>query len=197
MLDLSFSCYILAGGKSSRMGRDKALLSFHGVPLIAHLASLVAQLKIPVTIVGLRSKYDQLGFRLIEDRLPNSGPLAGIDAALHDPASTSPWRLILSCDLPHLTLQFLSFLADRSAGSSYDVIVPLNTAGPEPLCAIYSADCAPIVSAALARGIRKVTDIYADLAVDFISPEDWKPFDPYGLLFKNLNTPADYESLGI
>jgi molybdopterin-guanine dinucleotide biosynthesis protein A len=195
MSSLSFSSYILAGGQSSRMGRDKALLPFRSVPLIAHLASVVSELDIPVTIVGPRSKYDQLGFRVIEDLTPNSGPLAGIDAALHDPASASPWRLILGCDLPHLTPQFLTFLCDRAAHSSSHAIVPLNSSGPEPLCAVYSAECASVVSAALARAIRKVTDIYADLAVDFIPPADWKPFDPHGLLFKNLNTPSDYESL--
>jgi molybdopterin-guanine dinucleotide biosynthesis protein A len=175
------------------MGRDKALLDFHGIPLIVHIANLVSSLKIPVTIVGPASKYSQLGFRLIEDRIPSAGPLAGIDVALHD--SGAPWKLILGCDLPHLTNPFLSFLLDRARTSSFDAVVPLNTAGPEPLCAVYSSSCAPTVSAALSRGIRKVTDIYSALLVDLIPPADWLPFDPSGLLFKNLNTPSDYQSL--
>ena len=189
----SFAAYILAGGRSSRMGQDKALLPFRGAPLISHLASLVGELKIPVTIVGPASRYSPLGLRLIEDRTSSAGPLAGIDAALHD--GDPAWKLILGCDLPHLTATFLSFLCDRARSSSSDAIVPLNSSGPEPLCAVYSAPCAPKISAALARGIRRITDIYSDLLVDFIPPEDWRPFDPHGLLFKNINTPADYQSL--
>ncbi len=205
MLALSFSAYILAGGRSSRMGQDKALLPFRGVPLVTHIANLVASLKIAVTIVGPPSKYAHLGLRIIEDRFspaPSTppaatdappGPLAGIDAALRD--GDASWKLMLGCDLPHLTTPFLTFLLDRASRSSAQAVVPLNTDGPEPLCAVYASDCGPILSDALARGIRKVTDLYFGLVVDYIPPADWRPFDPQGLLFKNINTPQDYESL--
>jgi len=189
----TFHAYILAGGRSSRMGQDKALLPFHGVPLLSHLGSLVALLEIPVTIVGSQSKYSHLGLRVIQDRIPSAGPVGGIEAALHD--GDSPWKLILGCDLPHLTAPFLAFLLAQASDSSSHAVVPLNTDGPEPLCAVYSSKCAPIVSDALARGIRKVTDLYFGLHVDYLPPADWRPFDPHNLLFKNLNTPSDYESL--
>lgn len=190
------AAYILAGGRSSRMGTDKALLEIGGRTLLHRACGLAAEAGLGVTVVGAPAKYEGRGgpgVRVIEDRLPAAGPLAGIDAALLD--TSAPWNLILGCDLPFLNVEWLSFLVQRAQGSSAGAIVPLNTGGPEPLCAVYSLRCQPIVAAALDRGVRKVTDIYTELQIDYLQPADWKPFDLHGLLFKNVNTPQDYESL--
>ena len=100
--------FILAGGASSRMGRDKGLLDFGGVPLILHTARLLEPIVAQVTIVGSPSKYAKLGLHAIADDAraqggpdrPGRGPLAGIAAALT--ATHSRWNLIVACDLPYL-----------------------------------------------------------------------------------------------
>src|SRR6516162_9227963 len=103
------SAFILSGGASSRMGRDKGLLKISGQPLIVRIARLAEPLVSSVVIVGPPERYGTLGLRVIADRAfgdrgENSilqGPLAGIATALA--ATSTPWNLILACDLPYLT----------------------------------------------------------------------------------------------
>jgi molybdopterin-guanine dinucleotide biosynthesis protein A len=108
-------------------------------------------------------------------------------------ASSAPWNLIVACDLPYLTKPWLEFLVTRALASQADAVVPTNTRGAEPLCAVYHQRCEPAIRAALERGVRKVTDGLKDVLIELIDPFEWKAFDSEGLLFKNMNTPEDYE----
>jgi molybdopterin-guanine dinucleotide biosynthesis protein A len=100
--------------------------------------------------------------------------------------------------MPFLTKEWLTFLLGHTAQSEtdtplkIDAIVPETNRGLEPLCAIYRASCAPILSAALDRGVRKVTDALADLNMHRIPENEWRQFSPDGNLFGNLNTWQDY-----
>ena len=183
--------FILAGGESSRMGRDKALLELGGVPLVVRTARLVEAVVGPPTVVGDAGPYRPLGLRVIGDDWPGAGPLGGIATALG--ASRVPWNLIVACDLPHLTPAWLDYLVERALASQGDAVLPMNARGAEPLCAMYHKRCEPAIRTALARGTRKVTDGLKDLLVEMIGPLEWKGFDPEGLLFKNMNSPGDYE----
>ena len=183
--------FILAGGASSRMGRDKALLEFGGVPLIVRAAQLLEPLVGRPTIVAPEGRYQNLGLRTVPDDHSGFGPLGGIATALR--VSTSPWNLIVGCDLPYLTEQWLSFLIERAEASAADAVLPENTRGLEPLCAMYHERAEAAIRAALERGIRKVTDGLAALTVLTIPPSEWKGFDSEGRLFKNINTLEDYE----
>jgi molybdenum cofactor guanylyltransferase len=183
--------YILAGGESSRMGRDKAMLAPGGIPMILRIAEIVAPLAGPPIIIGPPSRYSALGYTVIPDDLPGIGPLAGIATALRH--SNQPWNLILGCDLPFLTSNWLDYLVARAIESNADVVVPQSHAGPEPLCAMYRKTCVTAVLAAIANGIRKVTDAYAGLTVESVLPQEWKSFDETGQLFKNMNTPEDFQ----
>ncbi len=187
------AAYILAGGESSRMGRDKALLDFGGVPLIQHIASLVQPLTGTPVVVGPSDRYVNLKLRVIPDDAQGVGPLGGIATALRD--SREPWNLILGCDMPLLTSEWLAHLIDRALNSEADAILPQSAHGAEPLCAMYRKRCEASIMKAIARGVRKVTDCVAALSIERIEPEEWKTFDSSGLLFRNLNSPQDIEDI--
>lgn len=183
--------YVLAGGESSRMGRDKTLLELGGAPLVVRAARLVEAVAGAPTIVGAPERLGGLGFNVIGDEWPGAGPLGGIATALH--VSNAPWNLIVACDLPYLTRAWLEELIAQGLQSTADALMPMNERGAEPLCAMYQKKCGPAIRAALTRGTRKVTEGLAGLHVEKIEPTKWKAFDSDGLLFKNMNSPADYE----
>ena len=182
--------FILAGGASSRMGRDKAWLELGGRPLLVRTAQLLEPLVAPVTVIGPPERYSGLGLRVVPDDRAGLGPLGGISTALS--LSSSPWNLILGCDLPYLSAAWLEHLVARALASAADAVLAETANGPEPLCAMYHQRCGPAIAAALGRGVRKVTQGLAGLVVETITAAEWKAFDSDGWLFKNMNTPADY-----
>lgn len=184
------AAFILAGGASARMGRDKALLEIAGLPMAVRTARLVEPLVSSVTLVGPVECLSSLDLAVIPDDLPGRGPLGGIATALR--VSTSPWCLILGCDLPYLNGPWLEYLVARALAGSGDVLLPESERGPEPLCAMYHTRCLPVVAAALRRGVRKVTDGLTGLLIEQAGQDKWKAFDSNGRLFKNMNAPADY-----
>lgn len=193
--------FILAGGRSSRMGRAKGLLAFGGEPLVVHVARLlefVSEPRLTPIIIGPTDVYANLGIPVVPDDGENLGPLGGISTALR--VATYEWNLVVGCDLPFLTREWLEFLVAQAIGSSAGVVIPLNERGFEPLCAMYRKSARRAIAEALERGVRKITDGLATLTLASIAPAEWKAFDPCGRLFKNVNTPEDYdearESLG-
>jgi molybdenum cofactor guanylyltransferase len=187
----TISGFILAGGVSSRMGRDKALLEIGGMTVIVRAARLVKSITGACVIVGDSMRLDDLDLRIVADDFPGAGPLGGIATALR--ASDAEWNLIVACDLPYLTREWLAYLAERALRSDADVVLPMNERGAEPLCAMYRKRGEDAIREALGRGTRKVTDGLAHIHTEFIAPTEWKGFDSEGLLFKNMNSPADYE----
>ena len=193
----SIAGFILAGGQSSRMGVDKGLLEIAGEPMIVRASRLVGSaVGTAAVVVGTPEKYQALGLRAIADDWPGRGPLGGIATALR--ASDADWNLMVACDLPYLTREWLEFLLQRAHDSAEEAVVAMNPApenkrGAEPLCAAYHKGCEPTLRRALERGVRKVMDGLAELRVEVIEPKEWKGFDSDGVIFKNVNTPADYE----
>ena len=183
--------FVLAGGASSRMGRDKALLELGGVPMIVRTARLVESVAGGATVVGAPETYERLGLRAIRDDWPGAGPLGGIATALR--ATERAWNLVVACDLPYLTKEWLEYLAGRGRVSTADAVVPLDKGGAEPVCAMYNKKCEAAVWLALDRGVRKAKDGLEHLRVEYVEPGEWKRFDSEGLLLKNMNSPADYE----
>jgi molybdenum cofactor guanylyltransferase len=182
--------FVLVGGRSSRMGRDKALLELNGTTLLTRATMLLAPLTACVSLVGDPAQSGNLGVPCLADRWPGAGPLGGVATALG--AARRPWSMVLACDMPYLTGDWLAWLAERANQSSQDVVIPETARGFEPLCAVYRSECAATLTAALGRGVRKITDALASLAMDRVPEKDWKQFSPEGLLFRNLNTWEDY-----
>lgn len=173
------------------MGRAKALLELGGEPLIVRTARLVASVVGEPTVIGEAEAYGSLGLRAIGDDWPGAGPLGAIATALR--VTAAPWSLVVACDLPYLTKAWLDYLVARALASNADAVMAMNALGAEPLCALYHEHAEPAIRGALSLGTRKVTDALENLAVDTIEPAEWKAFDSDGLLFKNMNLPADYE----
>src|SRR5271156_6937528 len=122
---VSIAGFILAGGQSSRMGADKGLLEIAGEPMIVRAARLVESVVgAPAVVVGTPEKYRGLGLQAIADDWPGCGPLGGIATALR--ASAADWNLIVACDLPHLTREWLEYLLQRARDSAGEAVVPMN-----------------------------------------------------------------------
>ena len=183
--------FILAGGVSSRMGQDKALLEISGLPLLLRTAELLNPRVANLTVIGPPECYSQMGLRVVPDDRPGLGPLGGIATALR--VSSCPWNLVLGCDLPYLTGPWLDFLMRRALASSADAVLPETAGGPEPLCAMYNRSCLPTILAAIERNDLKITHGLSGCVVEMIPESEWKAFDSDGRLFKNMNVPADYE----
>lgn len=183
--------FILAGGVSSRMKRDKALLEIGGAPLLLRTAQLLRSVVGAPTVVGDPATYEFCALPVISDDWPGAGPLGGIATALR--ASSAQWNLVVACDLPYLTAEWLRFLVARAVASSADAVLALNTRGAEPLCAMYHKRGESAIRSALESGIRKVTDGLQNIRVETIPTAEWKAFDSEGLLFKNMNLPRDYQ----
>jgi molybdopterin-guanine dinucleotide biosynthesis protein A len=191
--------FILAGGVSSRMGREKGLLEFGGEPLIVRTARLIEPLVTEVAVVGRPERYAALGLRAIADQSIGAGedieavrtPLVGIATALN--ATKLPWNLILACDLPYLTAAWLDWLLAHAVDSSAQIVMPRTSEGLEPLAAVYRKECAAPIVTALERGVRKVTDAMAEFQMQCVLESDWGALDPEGRVLKNMNTLSDYE----
>ena len=189
--------FVLAGGGSRRFGRDKALVEFDGEPLIARLCRILQNASAaPVRIIGAAAKYSQIGVECIADRWPGEGPLGGIITALQasdGSATRDSWSLVIGCDMPFLTTQWLQHLASRAIASKAEVVVPESKYGLEPLCACWRGSAAPALTRLFESGIRRVTDAMKQLRMEVLDAADWKRFDNLNRLFWNMNTPADHE----
>ena len=187
------------------MGREKASLLIAGEPLIARTVRLVESRVVSLAVIGNCKQAHALGFKLIADmdfgaqtegaRPP--GPLVGIATALA--ATRTEWSLILACDLPYLTEEWLAWFLDRpnqlspSRRSGPQVILPRTSGGAEPLAALYRRECGGPIAAALSRGVRKVIDALCQFHVEYVPESNWKHIDPEGLVLRNMNTPVDYD----
>ena len=188
--------YVLVGGKSSRLGTDKALLDFEGKPLAARVAEVVQAAAGRVTIVGPLEKYGHLGLRVIPDPVEDFGPLAGLLAALED--SESPWNLVTACDMPYLDARFLSFLFEEAEAARADILLPVDSEGnPEPLCAVYSSEARSTIRGHVEQGVHKLTRAFQGLRVDELVPHRYARFNPEGRIFTNLNTQEDVRGAGL
>ena len=201
-----FHGFVQAGGGSTRFGTDKALVQLEGKTMLQRTGELLASVCHDVTIVAAAGKYADAPWPVIADRWPGQGPLGGILTALHrlsetdsrdktpelerDPCS---FALILSCDMPFLTKEFLRFLTDRALSSEAAIIVPEASGRLEPLCACWCSASVAAIQAAFDAGSRKVTEAMKHVSMEVLDESAWKRFDTDGRLFWNMNTPADYE----
>ncbi|HEY4084783.1 MAG TPA: molybdenum cofactor guanylyltransferase [Bryobacteraceae bacterium] len=183
------AAWILVGGRSSRMGVDKAHALSAGRALALRVADRAASVCNSISVVGDPALYSDLGLPVIADTRPGSGPLAAIEAALA--ATFADANLILACDMPALAPNVLEELFEVGG----DIAIPRHETGEiEPLCAVYRRGALPAVREALDSGIRGVTEALRRFAQpgNRVSPEVRyvRVADPAA--FANLNTPEDW-----
>jgi molybdopterin-guanine dinucleotide biosynthesis protein A len=188
--------FLQAGGASTRFGTDKALATIAGTTMLWRTGELLAKICDEVCVVAPAGRYANLPWPVIDDRWPGEGPLGGILtalAALQGIEIGSSWALILSCDTPFLTQEFLAFFWKRVEVTAAQVVVPSSANGLEPLCACWRADSFHAIRAAFERGTRKITEAMKRLPMEVLDESTWKRFDSDNRLFWNMNTPEDYE----
>ncbi|HYK40603.1 MAG TPA: molybdenum cofactor guanylyltransferase [Candidatus Eremiobacteraceae bacterium] len=188
--------YVLAGGASSRFGTDKALAEFAGQTMLMRTAKLLLEVAPLVRIVSSINKLREETFDTVPDLWPGEGPLGGILTGLlnaREGSGDDDVALIVSCDMPFLTPEWLRFLAHRASESHAEVVVPKSAQGWEPLCACWRVSTIEIIKPLFEAGTRKVTDALNALHVEVLDEKDWKRFDTNGRLFWNMNTQTDYE----
>jgi molybdopterin-guanine dinucleotide biosynthesis protein A len=183
--------YVLTGGASRRMGRDKARLPWRGVTLVEWIASQVSEAVGSATLVGAPGRYTDLGLPGIHEDYSGSGPLSGIEAALrHSPFALN---LIVACDMPFLTAEFLRGLAEAAVVAGADVCATVNAGGePEPLCAVYHRRTLREVRRALEEGRWKARDLLGQWRMEG-RVEAWKCDD--AKIVTNTNRPEDWDAL--
>jgi molybdenum cofactor guanylyltransferase len=189
--------YVVAGGRSTRFGQDKARVDLGGKTMLARMCHLIVETVGSVSVVAdHESRYADLDVWVVEDLWPGEGPLGGIVTALLATSETDggrDWNLITSCDMPFLTREWLDYLVGRALASEAEVVLVHSAHGPEPLCACWRTDAVETLRAAFERGVRKVTEGISLLRAEVLDERDWKRFDSAGRLFWNMNTAADYE----
>jgi len=188
--------YVMAGGGSTRFGFDKARAELNGETMLARMCRLVKDATGSVSVVAPFGRYADSGERVVDDHWPGQGPLGGIITALMDAHARNRgdiWRLIVGCDMPFLTREWLAYLAERALASGAAIVVPQSALGLEPLCACWHTGATGKLQHAFEDGVRKVTEAMKRVSMEVVDESDWKRFDKAGRLFWNMNTPAEYE----
>jgi len=182
------SLVILAGGRSRRMGRDKAELPAGDGMLVEHLAHRLRPVVDETIIAGGPASLELAGVRRIDDRHPGMGPLAGMHAGFLKARHTLVW--VVACDLPDVEPALGPLM--RSLANDCEAVVPLLDGEPEGVCALYRRGLAPRIEALLIAGERSVRSLLARCAVRYLTALELRAVDPGLRSFRNVNTPADY-----
>jgi molybdopterin-guanine dinucleotide biosynthesis protein A len=207
MVDQSVTdAFVLAGGQSTRMGRDKALLEIDGRPLLEHMLELLRGLGLNPRICGSRPDLARFA-EVVPDNFPQCGPLGGIEAVLA--VSDTDLNLFVPVDLPGLPREFLRWIMARAERSHAVATIPRFGDRPQPLCAVYSRRLRHGRERFLLAGNSKVMTAVREAAASLgegvdefdvesvastLAPSEWPSNPPIAAWFRNVNTPAEYES---
>lgn len=181
--------FVLCGGRSSRMGRDKALLDFRGRPLVAHVAGILHPLCSEVCLVaGSAAPYSQCGYPVLVDEYPGEGPLGGLLTALG--LGAAPWNLVVSCDLAGIEPEPLAALVELAVESDARAILPRSASGPEPLHGIYSTSLLDDLRRLWAGGERGLVRALSSVTGVKVIPAADLDAGPHQFL--NINTAEEW-----
>ncbi|WP_034923696.1 molybdenum cofactor guanylyltransferase [Gillisia sp. CAL575] len=172
--------FILAGGKSRRMGSDKGLVNFKGEPMILHIIRVLEKLKMPTSIISSNKTYRKFGKPVYQDLIPDKGPLGGLYTALE--RSNSPMIILLACDMPSINLEALNRLIELAIFGK--MVVSTNGKQISPLFACYPKSLKKAAKLAILKDELKM--------LDFVSNQSYKVLDladeENTLVLQNLNT---------
>lgn len=189
-IKFAVTAFVLAGGKSSRMGSDKAFLKLGDETLVSRALQAASSMAGEVRIVGDARKFAAFG-EVIEDVYRGQGPLGGIHAALS--SSRTELNLVLAVDLPFVGREFLEYLLLRARESDAMVTVPRAGVGLQPLCAAYRRGFAEVAERSLRVGNNKIDSLFATVATCVIEEHELVRAGFSAETFRNLNTPEELE----
>ena len=182
-----------AGGESSRMGKDKAFLSFLGIPLIQRLIDRFQQLNAEILIISNNAlPYEDLGLQVFGDVRPGRGALGGLLTALS--VANTPLIGLVAVDMPFANPQLIRYMADNMQGSDLDGIIPSTTNGLEPLHAVYRREsCLPFVENAIDQDLWRMKSWHSKANLKILKPEETRKITGSEHTFLNLNTPEEFK----
>jgi len=186
----SVSGFVLAGGQSSRMGRDKAFMQLGGRTLLAHALQSAMAATGSVQIVGSAEKFAAFG-SAVEDIYPGQGPLAGIHAALA--GTRTELNLIMAVDMPFLETELLNYLVVQARRTSAILVVPEAGGRLQPLCAVYRRAFAEVAERSLRAGENKIDRLFCEVETRVIEHEELERNGFTEKMFRNLNTEQDWQ----
>ncbi|MBP2640770.1 MAG: molybdenum cofactor guanylyltransferase [Firmicutes bacterium] len=182
---------VLAGGRSRRMGKDKAELPWKSGTLLTEAVDKLRLFCKEVIVVGPQRPLER-EVRWTQDRYVGKGPLAGLHAGLEEASFDS--ALILPCDMPTLPVRVLEEMVLVANSKKFDVVLPVHSEGNEPLCTWLSKEaCLPVIRRLLEDGYTCPLDIFPQVRVGYLEVERFFPQATMEKIFANLNSPADYE----
>ena len=185
------TAFVLAGGRSTRMGADKALLQWGNETLLHRALNLAGAVAEEVRIVGDATKFGGFTSAVVEDVYRDRGPLGGIHAALSSTASDL--NLMLGVDLPLMKSEFLAYLITQARKSGAFVTVPNAGGGFQPLCAVYRREFASVAEESLRAAKNKIDRLFSKVSTRVIEEEELVRAGFSADMFRNVNTPEDLE----
>lgn len=189
---MGVSAAIMAGGKSRRMGRDKAWLDLgDGRPIVRRVIDVVSEVADEVFLVANDARFGTLGPRVVADRFPGGGVLGGIATGLA--AAAHDRVLVVACDMPFLRADVLRFLVER--GEGWDAVVPRVRERYETLHALYTKACVAPIERALAAGEMRVISFLGGVRVRSVGEAELRAIDPDLRSITNVNTPEELAAL--
>ncbi|GMB01795.1 molybdenum cofactor guanylyltransferase [Pelosinus sp. IPA-1] len=184
------SAIILAGGKSTRMGQDKASLPWGESDILQYLTATLQGICQEVIVVSNRPRQMIASARVVADIIPNQGPLSGIHAGLSH--ARYPQAFVIGCDMPFVIPGLVKMLLDKI--KNWDVVVPIYSQKQQPLFASYSKTCIPAIETLLSEGDRRVISLFTRVQCHFLHEAEWSSTAVLpGKLFYNLNTYEEYQ----
>ena len=190
---MAVSSIILAGGKSSRLGREKHAEVIAGKSLIERVISRLQPLSTEILLVISQSQ-SEISFSLPEvktlvDIYPRKGSLGGIYTGLVNSTHTN--NIVVACDMPFLNPDLLGYMIDLSP--DFDIVIPRIGTELEPLHAVYSKNCIAPMKDLIERGHFKIDRFFDSVKVRYIEEKELNRLDPEHMSFFNINTQEDLE----
>jgi molybdenum cofactor guanylyltransferase len=186
------SAAILAGGAARRMqGRDKSRLLIDGATILHRQIAELSQITDDIMLVGASKIEPAVGVRPVIDRVPDAGPLGGLDAALT--AAHGNRVAVVACDMPFISARFLAYLL--SLAGDAEAVVPRTRDGYHPLCAVYTRDCLEAVRCRLTAGTLSMMGLLDEVRVRVVQEHEFASLGDPDRLLANVNTPDDLERI--
>lgn len=192
---MDISCIVLAGGKSLRLGRDKAAVTIGGRSLLQWVISGLVFFDCDIVIVTAKEQplprfIDYPKLKVVSDIYPGKGSLGGIYTGLA--ASDSFYNLVVACDMPFLNQGLLRYMVE--VAEDFDLVVPKLGNRIEPLHAVYSRNCLAPIEFLLKQDELQIFQFFSEVKVRYVEAEEINRFDPDHLSFFNINTEADVQT---
>ena len=181
---------ILAGGKSRRMGLNKAFLKYRDTTFIEHQIKMLRKIFDEIILsANDANTYTSLKLPIVSDIMPEKGPLSGICAGLS--RARSSHAFVIACDMPFINEKLILYLKNQING--YDVVVPQTSRGLEPMHAFYSRNCVQPMLRCLEEGRLRIIDFFSEVKVKIVDEKEFAGLDASLQSLINLNTPDEYK----